>query len=363
MNTRPKSLFIAFSLLVVIGLVMFQAGRFFDFATSPAQPGSEEQIVIEIHRGQTALDISKKFEAEHLVTSGQWFRWLGKINRSWAKIKAGEYGVSPGMSPSKLLEIITSGISLSHPFTIKEGDNIYDIASGLEGMGFGTHEKVLALLHDSKFIGTLGFESPAPTSLEGYLFPETYFLNKTMNLEAIIRPMVKKFQAAWGTPEKTRAHELGLTRSQLITLASIVEKETGAPQERPMIASIFYNRLHKKMKLQSDPTTIYAALNELIANKRNIHKADLSSENGYNTYYIPGLPIGPISNPGKDAIQAVLHPAETDFLFFVSHNDGTHEFTKSYGEHLKAVKKFQLDPKAREGKSWRDLKTKANSTQ
>jgi UPF0755 protein len=168
----------------------------------------------------------------------------------------------------------------------------------------------------------------------------------------MIRQMVRHFQSIWTEEKETRAKALGFTRHQLITLASMVEKETGAPQERPIISSVFHNRLRKKMKLQSDPTTIYGIWERYDG---NIHRADLLSETPYNTYTIPALPIGPIGNPGKEAIEAALHPAQTDYLFFVSHNDGTHEFTRSIEEHNKAVTKFQLDPKARAGKSWRDL--------
>ena len=144
-----------------------------------------------------------------------------------------------------------------------------------------------------------------------------------------------------------------MSRHQVVTLASIVEKETGATSERPLISSIFHNRLRKHMRLQSDPTTIYGMWDRYAG---KIHKSDLSTFSVYNTYTIPALPVGPIANPGKEAIHAALYPAQSDYLFFVSHNDGTHEFTRSYGEHTRAVGKFQLDPKAREGKSWRDLK-------
>src|SRR6185312_975952 len=132
----------------------------------------------------------------------------------------------------------------------------------------------------------------------------------------------------------------------------IIEKETGAPQERPMISSVFHNRLRKRMKLQSDPTTIYGIWKRYDG---NIHKSDLSTQNPYNTYFVPALPVGPISNPGREAIRAALNPATSDYLYFVSHNDGTHEFSTTYENHTKAVKKFQLDAKARAGKSWRDL--------
>jgi UPF0755 protein len=136
----------------------------------------------------------------------------------------------------------------------------------------------------------------------------------------------------------------------------MVEKETGAPDERPMIAAIFYNRLHKNMRLQSDPTIIYGIWAETGSYKMNITKDDITRPTRYNTYTVPKLPWGPIANPGREALAAVLNPAHNDFVYFVSRNDGTHVFTRTYEEHLRAVKSFQLDPTARQGKSWRDLK-------
>jgi UPF0755 protein len=203
------------------------------------------------------------------------------------------------------------------------------------------------------FMVSLGFQQNAlPPTLEGYLYPDTYFFNKTISPEDMTRQMVRKFFSVWSKEFDTRATQLGMTRHQVVTLASIVEKETGAPNERPMISSVFHNRLKKHMRLQSDPTTIYGIWKRY---KGNIHKRDLLESTPYNTYTVAALPVGPISNPGVEAIRAALHPAESPYLFFVSHNDGTHEFTKTFGEHTAAVKRFQLDPKAREGKSWRDL--------
>jgi UPF0755 protein len=180
-----------------------------------------------------------------------------------------------------------------------------------------------------------------------------------MTQEEILKAMVKRFQSAWGPNDEQKARELGLTRDQVITLASIVEKETGAPEERPIIAGVFHNRLAKKMRLQSDPTTIYGIWSKY---KGNLHKSDLLDPTPYNTYTVPALPAGPISNPGAEAIRATLNPAVHHYLYFVSKNDGTHIFTGTYEDHSKAVTQFQIDRKAREGKSWRDLKKRDATT-
>ena len=195
-------------------------------------------------------------------------------------------------------------------------------------------------------------------TLEGFLYPDTYHFNKTMTSEDMIHQMVHHANQMWSKADQSTAETLGMSRFQIITLASIIEKETGAPNERPMISSVFHNRLRKKMKLQSDPTTIYGMWDRY---RGKIHKSDLQEANPYNTYSVYGLPQGPIGNPGRDAITAALNPVNTDFLFFVSHNDGTHEFSRSLDDHNRAVRKFQLDPKAREGKSWRDLQKKAKT--
>jgi len=165
------------------------------------------------------------------------------------------------------------------------------------------------------------------------------------------REMIKKFFATWSPREDSLARSLGFTRHQVVTLASMIEKETGAAQERPLISSVFHNRLRKRMRLQSDPTTIYGIWQNY---KGNLKRSDLVNPTQWNTYTIAALPVGPIGNPGFEAIQAALAPATSEFLFFVSNNDGTHAFSKTYEEHSNWVKKLQMDPKAREGKSWRD---------
>ena len=198
------------------------------------------------------------------------------------------------------------------------------------------------------------------------MFPDTYNLTKYTPLRELIAAMVQKFILAYNNVEPMAT--VRMSRHEAVTLASVIEKETGAPDERPMIASVFHNRLHKGMRLQSDPTIIYGLWVASGVMKENITKADIMSPTQYNTYYIAKLPVGPISNPGKDALLAALRPSNSDNLYFVSRNDGTHAFTKTYEDHQKAVRLFQLDPRAREGKSWRDLKArekqeKASSTQ
>ncbi len=350
MNSRKA---LATGILLAVFATLIGGGLLASKLLSPAQSDSKQKIVIDVSRRQTPKEIAKLFESKGIVRSASDFFWAGRIMRRWGKLKAGEYEVSPSMTPLELLSILTSGISVNHPLTVREGENMYEIAADLESKTLAAKDHFLQLCKDPKFMALLGFTTPLPPTLEGYLFPDTYFINRTMTVEDIVKQMVRHSNAIWGPKETERAKVLGLTRHQVITLASVIEKETGAPQERPMISSVFHNRLKKRMRLQSDPTTIYGIWERYDG---NIHRSDLQSKNDYNTYTVPALPIGAISNPGREAIQAALFPAESEFLFFVSHNDGTHEFTKTFGDHTAAVKKFQVDPKAREGKSWRDLK-------
>ena len=268
-------------------------------------------------------------------------------------LRVGEYDLNTNMIPGQVLAVITSGKSRTKPFVVPEGLNIFEISELFEKQGFGTSEEFLGFVKDKEFVKSLlGQEH---NSLEGYLFPETYLITKFMTAQDVITAMVRRFQSVYNEIGKQNQLK-NWSLHQIVTLASIVEKETGAPQERKVISSVFHNRLKKQMRLQTDPTIIYGIADQTGVVPNNIHKSDLLKPSRYNTYVIAGLPPGPISNPGREALLAAMNPDATEFLYFVSHNDGTHEFTKTYEDHSRAVQKFQMDPKAREGKSWRDLK-------
>jgi UPF0755 protein len=351
--SRGRLLLAILLLAATVGLIT--AGWLSYLAFTPRLPGSKDPIVVEIYRGQSPFEISKSLYEKGAINDPEFFLWLGRLSKQWKKVKAGEYLVSAGMTPLGILSVISSGISINHPLTVREGENIYEIANELQSRGLGTRAGFLALCKDQAFISSLvaiGFRPPLPSTLEGYLFPDTYFLNRTLTPEEVIRQMIKRFISHWGESQKMQAQALRMTRHQVITLASIIEKETGAPHERALISSVFHNRMKKKMRLQSDPTTIYGIWARF---KGNLKKEDLQAFSPYNTYVIPGLPVGPIANPGKEAIEAALNPVPSNHLFFVSHNDGTHEFTESFEKHVNAVRKFQKSHQARDGKSWRDL--------
>lgn len=323
------------------------------FIFSSADPKSEENVLIVIERGDSGAKLADFLEKKGVISNSRRFIWAGRILGKWNKIKSGEYGLSANMTPLEIFKIITSGISLTRPITVPEGTNMYQIAAELERKSLTTAAEFLALCKDTAFITALGFSNPIPKSLEGYLYPDTYFFDKTLKPRQMVTKMVQRFFIEWDDKRLQRAKELGMTRHQVVVLASIIEKETGAPQERPLISSVFHNRLNKGMRLQSDPTTIYGMWETFHG---NIKKEHLLIKNNYNTYAMGGLPIGPIANPGKEAILAALFPEQSNYLYFVSKNDGTHVFSKNLEDHQRAVHQFQQNRSARAGKSWRDLK-------
>jgi len=350
---RNTSFFAAFVLVFGSLGVLYGLYQFADFWMKA--PGTQDQAVFyDVKKNMTPGQIISDLSSLGVITNPRFFYWVGRFTGKLNKFKAGDYRFTTSMKPTEVYGILVSGISYGIPLTVPEGHNINQIAGYLDKIRPGDGSEFLKLCTSAKFIESLGPWEKTPTTLEGFLFPETYLVTRRSPVSELIKQMVKRHRAAFTTEYKERAAEIGFTEYQVVTLASVVEKETGAPQERPMVASVFHNRLKKKMKLQSDPTVIYGIKNYA----GNITKKDLLTFHPYNTYVIPALPIGPIGNPGSEAIKAVLYPAESPYLYFVSHNDGTHEFTETYEAHSRAVQKFQIDRKAREGRSWRELSNK-----
>lgn len=239
-----------------------------------------------------------------------------------------------------VIDILVKGTPILNKVTIPEGKNLYEIAQIIDQTGITTKEEFIAAAKDPNFMQEL--KIPAERA-EGYLYPDTYQFPDSLAAKEIIRAMVRNF--------RTKTDGLELSHNDVI-FASMVEKETGAAWERPLIAGVFKNRLQKRMRLQSDPTTIYGIWEDFNGNLKRSHLLETTP---YNTYKIPALPAGPICNPGIEALNAALAPEKHDFLYFVSRNDGTHIFTKNYKDHLKAVEEYQKNPAARRDKSWRDL--------
>jgi len=247
-------------------------------------------------------------------------------------LKAGEYAFDHRATTREVYDRIARGDIFFHTLVVPEGFNMFDIANAIEEADLGKRDDFLKVVRtDTALVHDLDPQAP---SLEGYLFPDTYHFTRTQSLHDMAAAMVRRFRQA--------AKEAGLNQNvhSVVTMASIVEKETGAPEERPEVASVFYNRLNKHMVLATDPSVIYAAL---LNNRYNgvIHQSDLHFESPYNTYRTAGLPPGPISNPGKASLQAALHPAQTDYLYFVSDNQGHHRFARNDAEHAANVQAYR----------------------
>tara|TARA_Y100000590_G_scaffold468007_2_gene648974 strand:+ start:1122 stop:2177 length:1056 start_codon:yes stop_codon:yes gene_type:complete len=346
---KKKFLLVIFILL--FGMGGYRAGGMVHFAFFPYQTSPENQETISIPRGLSPYELSQQLQKKKLISSARRFYWLGKALGHWPKMKAGDYEISSSQSPLEIFALIQTGLSKNYPVTFQEGKNRYQFAEILESKGLGKKENYLTLCKDKSFLNSMDLPKETP-SCEGYLFPETYQFPKSLSEKQILITLISRFKKNWTLEFQQRAQQIKMTQHQIITLASIVEKETGASEERPLISSVFHNRLKKKMRLQSDPTTIYGIWENF---NGNLQKKHLFEKNNYNTYKIKGLPIGPIANPGLKAIEAALYPATSSYLYFVSKNDGTHYFSKTITEHNQAVRKYQLNSKAREGKSWRDL--------
>ena len=312
------------------------AWRYYDFMyVPPEDPGRDVVFVIE--PGQTFLQVARALEAEHLVKDHKAFLKLADERGLTTRVKAGEFALSTAMLPDEVLSAITSSAGILHPFTVREGLTWWQTAKLVEEAGLGGFDEFEAAIHDPSLLA--GYGIPAD-SAEGYLFPETYMLSKAREntAEAMARMMIDEFfanaKAVYGgeLPDPETLHKL-------VTLASIVEKETGYGPERATIAGVYANRLDRPMRLQADPTVIYGLGPDFNGNLRLSHLEDKS--NPYSTYQHDGLPPGPICSPGRAALEAALHPEEHDFLFFVAKGDGTHHFSKTLSEHTKAVNQYQ----------------------
>lgn len=336
----------------------YLAWTYISFATSPLDAQSTQKIFLEIERGDLPKRVSDNLVFAGLISSSDRFKQLGSYLKYWNKIQAGEYALSPSMTPLEIFDHLVKGKIFYHSLTIPEGKNMYQIADAVqEKIGIPKSEFISAA-KNQKFIKSLKLDLPSGATIEGYLYPDTYRLRRRALATEVIEKMVVQFHAHWKSSNAARAKELGLSPHQVVILASIIEKETGAKSERAMIGSVFHNRLKKRMRLESDPTTIYGIWETYTG---NLTKAHLLQKTEFNTYQMHGLPTGPICSPGAEAIEAALYPATSDFLFFVSRNDGTHVFTETFERHKAAVKEFQLNRAAREGKSWRDLGKKEKS--
>lgn len=338
-----KKLIIASIIAPIIGLAMAGVHIWFLYTKTYDGPPTNFKIA----SGETFAHINYRLAEQKLISNPRIFHYLNRYKGSMNKYRAGVFEIPSHANMETIYEILINGAPMTNNVTIPEGKNMFEIGKILEGTGMVNYKDFISLCRDEKLLQELGVPKP---SVEGYLYPETYKFAPDVDAKSIIKHLVSEFKRK---TENLDFSKSTLTPHEVVILASVVEKETGARKERPMIAGVFHNRLRKKMRLQSDPTCIYGIYENYTG---NIKRSDLLNKTDYNTYTIEGLPIGPIANPGIESIKAVLNPSKHEYLYFVSNNDGTHTFSETYEIHNFHVQNLQKNREARKGKSWRDLK-------
>ncbi len=303
-----------------------------------ASPSRKTDAVVYIPSGSGFSAIQQLLADHDVIVADIRFEILARILGASGRLQAGEYVFSPGLSHKEVIAKLTEGEILYRSLSIPEGSNLYQIADVLAHDFDFDRREFLRLVNDREFIDSFGL---SVASLEGYLFPDTYFVSRQQSLDDVLAMMVRRFQQVFSDIAANQALSFpgagSLSYHQVIILASIVEKETGIADERPLVAAVFLNRLKKNMKLQADPTVIYGIADF----NGNLTRKDLKTPSPYNTYTLKGLPAGPIANPGRPAIEAVLRPADVGYLYFVAKKDGRHYFSTTFQEHNRAVRRFQ----------------------
>ena len=365
----PKSRKVNFIIYALLGFAILSGSWLFNlwsYAHHPAIPADGKEIIVSIPVGSDFSTIQSLLLENGIDLHRFKFQLLARLLGTSRRLKAGEYRFIPAQTPLGILQQMVQGETLLWPLTIPEGSTIRQIATSLELAGWGPADHFLALTKDADFIRGLGLEVK---TLEGYLFPDTYHLQRGQDEASILRMMVSRLQKILselygleGDPDTPfgqfpDVERLGvrLKPHQVLTLASIVEKETGQPEERILVSAVFLNRLRENIRLQADPTVIYGIADF----SGNLTRKDLLTTTPYNTYRNRGLPPGPIGNPGRATLEAIILPPERlqakfpkldwqsmpKFLYFVSCNNGKHLFSKNLTEHNRAVARYQ--PKKR----------------
>jgi UPF0755 protein len=325
-------------LVIIVFLLLVAAGAGLYFALVQSYKGFQDEVLLDIprHTGTRAI-------ADQLAKAGvirySWQFLVARAVRPGARLQAGEYRFTKGASVWTVYDRMVRGDIVYYDLSVPEGSNMFDIAAAIERLGvvrgdFLKEARNPALIHDL---------APDAPTLEGYMFPSTYRLTRNVTVAQVCRMMTDTFRKKW---QQLVAPGQSVDANKVVTMASLVEKETGVPHERPLVAAVFRNRLRIGMLLDCDPTTIYAALLEH-RYRGTIYRSDLENPHKYNTYQHTGLPPGPIANPGVASLQAALHPADTTYLYFVAKGDGSggHQFSTTIAEHNRAVSAYRRGQK------------------
>jgi UPF0755 protein len=327
--------------LILAGLAVVTCAAFAFWVRAellaPYFAGASEGTFVNIPRGADTRAIADALAdagvLQHSLPFYLYVRWTG----SGRHLQAGEYQFNTPATPTQVLDRIIRGDIYFVAVTVPEGLTAHETLEIVAGSGVGSLPEMTSLLARTDWLHDL---DPGAASLEGYLFPETYHFTRAARSEEIVKSMVGQFRTRYEKLARRFPPGPGWNAHRIVTLASLIEKESGKETERPLVASVFFNRLERGIPLACDPTIIYA-LKAAGRYDGNIRKADLSLDSPYNTYVHPGLPPGPIANPGAASLEAAIHPANTDYLYFVSRNDGTHQFSSDYRAHSMAVLRYQ----------------------
>jgi len=328
-------IFFCILLSLVAGYSYYNSGL---EAVGTAENADIKEIVIP--KGSSVRSVSRILEEEGMVKDRRVFEIYCILNKMTERLKAGKYSIDNSLDVPGIVEVIVSGKALidTVKFTIPEGYSLVQIMEKLKGLGVVSPESIQAALeteiYDYDFISQI---PDREKKLEGYLFPDTYEIYKETSAEAIVDKLLSRFNNIFTKEYKNRAKELNMTIDQVVTLASIIEREAKLDSERKTISAVFHNRLKKKMLLQSCATIQYI----LKEQKEELTYKDLEIESPYNTYKHIGLPPGPIASPGLKAIEAALYPENTDYLYFFTKDDSSHVFSRTYNEHISAQNKFK----------------------
>lgn len=325
----------AFPLIAALA-VLLAGGALGYIAYRVSRPyrGWQQPAVVDIAPGTSSRAIAAQLRGAGVLRN-EWPFLLLHYLRPGKKLKAGEYYFDRPYTPREVVEKLRRGDVYYHALTIPEGYNIFEIVDAAAATGLVSRQDMAQAVRDASLISDL---DPSATALEGYLFPDTYHFPRRTSAAQIASAMVARFRKVYR--ELDSRHSPGRPAREIVTLASLIEKETRVPDERPLVAGVFYNRLGANLPLQCDPTVIYAAL--LAGRYRGaIYQGDLSFRSPYNTYLARGLPPGPIANPGRSSLEAAMAPAATDYLYFVSNGQGGHRFSSSLAEHSRAVSEYR----------------------
>lgn len=353
MKSFQRRLLLALSLVVLVALVAggVTAWLLWQELTSQGTvalaPGDDTGVDFVVEKGQTPFAIARALEEKKLIADDVLFyRYSRFVAKNAHLVKAGEYTLSPAMTTDEILAALQTGKKRELRFTVPEGLRKEEIADIIAASGIAKKAELLDAMNDAALVKEFGVpdegaagQKGVPGGIEGYLFPDTYQFPPNTPALTVLRRMRQRLDEVVTDDMRARMKEMGWSFHKVLTLAAIVEKETGQPHERPHIASVFHNRMKLGMKMQTDPTVIYGIKDY----DGNIRKSDLLTPHPYNTYTIPGLPPGPIASPGLAAIKAALWPEDTKDLYFVSKNDGTHIFCPTLECHNAAVQKWQVE--------------------